>query len=98
MNWKPGLVGDNSGSGPTVDQFTRVTGVRGDRQFPIVAKDEAVASIKQGERAAEPWSEWVLDLLEAGRIVDRFAEGIGALELQAAREMLFQQQLQRIVI
>src|SRR2546429_2790256 len=84
------LIRVDAGNLPAIQRFPLKSLVLGNRKLPDVVKDEAVARIE------ERWSIgcikicWVQNLLEAGGVVERFAVGVGGLELQAVRETLLE--------
>src|SRR5579864_1661712 len=93
-NRKPVLKSENAGSAPAIQQFSGGAGEVEMRQLVVVAKYKPLARIKHRERAAAAVIQRIEDVLEAGRVVDRFAESVSALERKPLREPLLDVRLE----
>src|SRR5579863_114907 len=88
---------DDSGELPVVEGLAGESAVLSNRKIPDVVDDESLLRVEQGKSTAGLVVEWVDGLFEAGSPVERFAEGIGSLKLQALRETLLDAGLEGVV-
>src|SRR2546430_848247 len=68
-----------------------------ERQFPVIAEDDAMPCVKVGERSADTGVNRIQDALKAGCFVEGLAESIGSGELQAMRKAFIKGRLKRVV-
>src|SRR5437879_407071 len=69
-DWEAGLKSCDSGQSPTIENFAGEALLLGDWQLPIVAEDEAVARVKERQRAVGPEIEGIEQVLKARSVVD----------------------------
>ena len=82
---------------PSIQQLASRARKLPERQFPVIAKDQSVTSVKGRQRATDTRINWIENSLKARRLIKRLAEGVRGGELQAMGKPLIERRLQRVI-